>query len=155
MREKSCPVSCNFTVISYFIDFFRATQVSYVTASGDRGEEGQIAHPGVLRAAGESGALFVPNEPLEGSQIQRQAASAPGFSPAQQALQSSIAKGLGTADVAVNELEAPTQLPPLGNDPQSMKWKQNTLDVSRQNVGSQLAAMTAAAAQMVGLTGGN
>ena len=100
----------------------------------------------------ESGALFVPNEPLEGSQIQRQAASAPGFSPAQQALQSSIAKGLGTADVAVNELEAPTQLPPLGNDPQSMKWKQNT---SRQNVGSQLAAMTAAAAQMVGLTGGN
>ena len=70
------------------------------------GREGQVARPGVLRAAGESGALFVSNEPLEG-------------------------------------------------DPQSMKWKQNTLDVSRQNVGLQLAAMTAAAAQMVGLTGGN
>nr|A0A3G2LGI8.1 RecName: Full=Talin [Oscarella pearsei]AYN71349.1 talin [Oscarella pearsei] len=131
----------------------RATQVSYVTSTSDRGEEGQVAHPGVLRAAGESGALFVPGDFLEGSHIQRQAAQTPGYSPAQQALQSSIAKGLGCADVAINELEAPTQLPPLGSDPQSLKWKQNTLDVSRQNVGSQLAAMTAAAAQMVGLTG--
>ena len=35
-----------------------------------------------------------------------------------------------------------------------MKWKQTTLDVSRQNVSSALAAMLAATAQVITLTGG-
>ena len=36
----------------------------------------------------------------------------------------------------------------------SVKWKQTTLDVSKQNVSSALAAMLAATAQIITLTGG-
>ncbi len=37
----------------------------------------------------------------------------------------------------------------------SMKWKQTTLDVSRQNVSSALAAMLASTASVITLTGGD
>ena len=37
----------------------------------------------------------------------------------------------------------------------SVKWKQTTLDVSRQNVSSALAAMLAATASVITLTGGD
>jgi len=37
----------------------------------------------------------------------------------------------------------------------TMRWKQTTLDVSRQNVSSALAAMLAATASIITLTGGD
>ena len=37
----------------------------------------------------------------------------------------------------------------------SLKWKQTTLDVSRQNVSSALAAMLASTASVITLTGGD
>ncbi len=37
----------------------------------------------------------------------------------------------------------------------SVKWKQTTLDVSRQNVSSALAAMLASTASVITLTGGD
>ena len=37
----------------------------------------------------------------------------------------------------------------------SLKWKQTTLDVSRQNVSSALAAMLASTASIITLTGGD
>lgn len=40
----------------------------------------------------------------------------------------------------------------LGNDPASIQWKLNMLDVNRQNVTSHLSAMNAATAQVVTLT---
>jgi len=36
----------------------------------------------------------------------------------------------------------------------SLKWKQNTLDLSRQNVASRLAALSASCASIVTLTSG-
>lgn len=46
------------------------------------------------------------------------------------------------------------QLPELGSDPASIKWKEVTLDTNKQNVSSQIAAMNAATAQVVTLTSG-
>lgn len=40
----------------------------------------------------------------------------------------------------------------MGDHPASKRWKQVTLDTSKQNVGSQIAAMSAATAQVVTLT---
>ncbi|GBP64325.1 Talin-2 [Eumeta japonica] len=45
-------------------------------------------------------------------------------------------------------------LPELGRDAASVKWKQSTMDTSKQAVTSQIAAMNAATAQVVTLTSG-
>lgn len=52
------------------------------------------------------------------------------------------------------DLEGKTNIPELGTDPAAKKWKQVTLDTRKQNVGSQIAAMNAATAQVVTLTSG-
>ncbi|KAJ8935035.1 hypothetical protein NQ314_013060 [Rhamnusium bicolor] len=52
------------------------------------------------------------------------------------------------------DLEGMTHIPELGTDPAAKKWKQVTLDTRKQNVGSQIAAMNAATAQVVTLTSG-
>ncbi|KAJ8983101.1 hypothetical protein NQ317_001844 [Molorchus minor] len=52
------------------------------------------------------------------------------------------------------DLEGKSHIPELGTDPAAKKWKQVTLDTKKQNVGSQIAAMNAATAQVVTLTSG-
>ncbi|XP_076258491.1 talin_middle and talin-RS domain-containing protein rhea isoform X2 [Rhynchophorus ferrugineus] len=52
------------------------------------------------------------------------------------------------------ELETQARFPEIGTDAAAKKWKQVTLDTSKQNVGSQIAAMNAATAQVVQLTSG-
>ncbi|XP_066142630.1 talin-1 isoform X3 [Euwallacea fornicatus] len=50
------------------------------------------------------------------------------------------------------ELDRKAHYPEIGSDAGAKKWKQVTLDTSKQNVGSQIAAMNAATAQVVTLT---
>lgn len=47
-----------------------------------------------------------------------------------------------------------TTLPELGQDAGSLRWKERTMDTSKQVVTSQIAAMNAATAQVVTLTAG-
>ncbi|XP_030759474.1 talin-2 isoform X2 [Sitophilus oryzae] len=49
------------------------------------------------------------------------------------------------------DLETELHYPEIGSDAVAKKWKQVTLDTSKQNVGSQIAAMNAATAQVVKL----
>lgn len=72
----------------------------------------------------------------------------------QQALLSTISAGHDSIDVAEQELRTKAQIPELGSDPASLKWKETTLDANKQNVSSQIAAMNAATAQVVTLTSG-
>eukprot|EP00731_Ephydatia_muelleri_P016952 Em0010g50a len=53
------------------------------------------------------------------------------------------------------DLLSQAQLPQLGSDSASIKWKQTTLDVSRQNVSSAVAAMLASTASIITLTQGD
>lgn len=46
------------------------------------------------------------------------------------------------------DLDTRAQVPELGSDVSAKKWKQVTLDTRKQNVGSQIAAMNAATAQV-------
>ena len=50
-------------------------------------------------------------------------------------------------------LNEKAQLPPLGNDPASYRWKETQKNTNKQSVHSQVSAMNAATAQMVTLTG--
>lgn len=70
------------------------------------------------------------------------------MSEPQRALLSTIETTQTKIEESVIELETKAQFPELGTDKQAKKWKQVTLDTRKQNVGSQIAAMNAATAQV-------
>ncbi|KAF7391235.1 hypothetical protein HZH66_009715 [Vespula vulgaris] len=76
------------------------------------------------------------------------------LSEPQRALLSTITAGHEVINIAETELSCKAQLPELGTDPASLKWIEQTIDTHKQNVGSQIAAMNAATAQVVTLTSG-
>ncbi|XP_075218972.1 talin_middle and talin-RS domain-containing protein rhea isoform X1 [Lycorma delicatula] len=73
----------------------------------------------------------------------------------QRALLSTISAGHQVITTVEKELITKAEIPELGTDPASLKWKETTLDTNKQNVSSQLAAMNAATAQVVTLTSGS
>ncbi len=75
------------------------------------------------------------------------------MSKAQRALLGTIEASVIAVEKAEQELETKAELPPLGDDPASRKWKEQTMEVQKQTVNDQLAAMGAATAQVVQLTG--
>ena len=75
------------------------------------------------------------------------------MSEPQRALISTISAGQDAIDSASSLLNEKAKLPPLGNDPASVKWKETQWNTNQQAVHSQVSAMNAATAQMVTLTG--
>jgi talin len=71
----------------------------------------------------------------------------------QRALITTISEGQDSIEKANNTLNEKAQLPPLGNDPASYRWKETQKNTNKQSVHSQVSAMNAATAQMVTLTG--
>lgn len=74
------------------------------------------------------------------------------MSKPQKALMSTIESGQVIIEECTEILDTKAELPELGTDPASVKWKQVTLDSNKQTVTSQLAAMNAATAEVVTLT---
>ncbi|XP_042206516.1 talin-2-like isoform X2 [Homarus americanus] len=74
------------------------------------------------------------------------------LSKPQKALVSTIETGQVIIGECAQSLETKAELPELGTDPASIKWKQVTLDSNKQTVTSQIAAMNAATAEVVTLT---
>jgi len=74
------------------------------------------------------------------------------MSQPQKALLSTITSGQTTIHSCIDDLDTKAELPELGTDPASVKWKQVTLDSNKQTVTSQIAAMNAATAEVVTLT---
>lgn len=72
---------------------------------------------------------------------------------AQEMLRGTISDGLANVTAASNDLTTVASLPALGSDSASVQWRQMTLDVSKQNVSSALAAMLASTASIITLTG--
>ncbi|XP_023231887.1 talin-2-like isoform X2 [Centruroides sculpturatus] len=129
---------------------------------------GSIALPAVMRP-GANGAQPYTAGQMQGAQFgeikgQAHTAYSPktpqhprvhsAMSEPQRALLSTIGAGREAIDSAQKELQSRIQLPDLGTDPASLQWKQNTMDVKKQNVSSQVAAMNAATAQVITLTSG-
>lgn len=76
------------------------------------------------------------------------------LSEPQRALITTITAGHEIIEFAETELITRAELPELGTDVASLKWIERTIDTHKQNVGSQIAAMNAATAQVVTLTSG-
>ncbi|XP_041355718.1 talin-1-like [Gigantopelta aegis] len=77
-----------------------------------------------------------------------------GLTQAQRALLLTIEEGISAVDAAHSDLQKRGEVPKLGADAHSVKWRENQLDLNRQKVGAQLSAMNAATAQLVTLTSG-
>uniref|UniRef100_A0A182IW98 Uncharacterized protein n=1 Tax=Anopheles atroparvus TaxID=41427 RepID=A0A182IW98_ANOAO len=71
------------------------------------------------------------------------------LSEPQRALLGYISAGQDALNQAEKDLETKVQLPPLGTDPGSLQWREETLDTSKQTVTTHLATMNAATAQVV------
>lgn len=67
----------------------------------------------------------------------------------QRALLGYISAGQEAISKAERDLETKAALPPLGTDPGSMQWREETLETSKQTVTSHLSNMNAATAQVV------
>eukprot|EP00058_Branchiostoma_floridae_P006923 XP_002592411.1 hypothetical protein BRAFLDRAFT_67277 [Branchiostoma floridae] len=136
----------------------RATIMQHQENKVGHVNEGSVAIPAVMRAHDGAESYSTGTMPrAEYATIRGQIHSAhmpPINTQAQQALMGNISSGFNSISAAQAELGSRAELPPLGSDPASLKWKQNTLDVSKQNVTSQLAAMSAATASVVTLTSG-
>ncbi|KAM3956237.1 LOW QUALITY PROTEIN: talin_middle and talin-RS domain-containing protein rhea [Aphomia sociella] len=99
-----------------------------------------------------SGQIITGHTPPSASQVQQTKVTSVLTEP-QRALLSTITTGREIIKTTEEGL-ARASVPPLGHDAASVKWKQVTMDTSKQVVTSQIAAMNAATAQVVTLTSG-
>ncbi|CAH1788698.1 unnamed protein product [Owenia fusiformis] len=145
----------------------KATIIQHQTAKVGHASTGSVALPAVLRAGdtGQSAMSTGSMQRAQHMQVTNQAHSAhaaPGgakgekhdLNQPQRALWGTIDEGLSAMTNVDEELQKKADVPDLGSDPASRKWRENTMDVSKQNVGAQLSAMNAATAQVVTLTSG-
>ncbi|XP_060579795.1 talin-1-like isoform X4 [Ruditapes philippinarum] len=144
----------------------KATIISHQSHNVSHPQTGSVSIPGVMRDGGGGEnqismgsmqqALFSmqSNQAHAGQAIrQSQSFQEHGLTQAQRALVLTIDDGLSAVNQAQTELDQRIDLPDLGSDAASRKWKENNLDLSRQKVSAQLSAMNAATAQLVTLTG--
>ncbi|KAK9301347.1 hypothetical protein QLX08_006276 [Tetragonisca angustula] len=158
------------TMVEDSVSPLKATIMQHETSNVGKGnvEAVSVAIPAVMRT-GADGARPYGTGHMGGAQYttvsgQVNIAHAPPMvqqtkvtsvlSEPQRALLSTITAGHEVIHIAETELSCKAQLPELGTDPASLKWIEQTIDTHKQNVGSQIAAMNAATAQVVTLTSG-
>ncbi|XP_012276723.1 talin-1 isoform X2 [Orussus abietinus] len=158
------------TMVEDSVSPLKATIMQHETSNVGKGnvEAVSVAIPAVMRVGGD-GARPYGTGHMAGAQYttisgQVNIAHAPPMvqqtkvtsvmSEPQRALLSTITAGHEVIQTAEVELTTKVQLPELGSDPASLKWIEQTIDTHKQSVGSQIAAMNAATAQVVTLTSG-
>lgn len=111
---------------------------------------GSVAIPAVIRDGYQGD-----NEYSTGSLNKGQAIQQHEMTPSQRAFIVTVEDGLSALSAARDELDRKSQIPTIGSDPASKKWRENQLDLSRQKATAQLSSMNAATAQLVTLTSGD
>jgi len=74
------------------------------------------------------------------------------MTPAQQGALQIITNSSASVNAAISDLNVATTLPPMGNDPASQQWRRQTLEVNKQNIGSQVAVQLASTTTLANLT---
>ncbi|XP_044590897.1 talin-2 isoform X1 [Cotesia glomerata] len=159
------------TMVEDSVSPLKATIMQHETNNVGKGsvEAVSVAIPAVMRAGGDgarpygtghmgsaqyttiSGQVNIAHAPP----MVQQTKVTSVLSEPQRALISTISAGHEIIHIAESELTSKAQLPELGNDPASLKWIAQTMVTHKQNVGTQIAEMNAATAQVVTLTSGS
>ncbi|XP_067653820.1 talin-1-like isoform X2 [Haliotis asinina] len=145
----------------------KATIIQHQSSNVSHPQSGSVAIPAVLRDGGQGESTFGMGsmQQVQSSHVTNlahaghaaphgQNAQQHGLNQSQKALLTTIEEGLSSVNMAQTDLQQRAQVPKLGSDAASKKWRENQLDLNRQKVGSQLSAMNAATAQLVTLTSG-
>lgn len=148
----------------------KATLMSHGAITAEHPEEGSVALPAILRPGAEAnvphyGSLTRAQYGAVGGQVMTASAhEAPvgqqakivdtGAGRAQRALIGTIEASIKQVEKAKDDLGEKPSLPPLGDDEASRRWREDEIGVHKQTVTDHLAAVGAATAQMVQLTGG-
>ncbi|XP_070178806.1 talin-1-like [Littorina saxatilis] len=147
----------------------KATIIERNTANVSHPTSGSVAIPAVLRD-GYSGENQYSMESLNKAHFSQASSQSSGggrgsmhgqavqqseMTPAQRAFIVTVEEGLDAMHAARNDLDKKAQIPTLGHDAASKKWRENQLDLSRQKATAQLSSMNAATAQLVTLTSGD
>ncbi|QQP52773.1 Uncharacterized protein FKW44_005020, partial [Caligus rogercresseyi] len=142
------------------------TIVGLPGAANQKVEASNVARPGLLRNSNGASQAILKDSTME-SKIKSQfnnhnmavgntGAKYPeeyNLSGPQRALVSTISQGQRSIHHAETLLTEKANLPQLGNDPASSRWKETQKNTNKQSIHSQVSAMNAATAQMVTLTG--
>nr|CAD7458197.1 unnamed protein product [Timema tahoe] len=149
------------TMVEDSVSPLKATILQHETSKIGKVNTESLAKPAIMRAGGD-GARPYGTGHMGGAQYttvsgQANLAHAPPMvqqtkvtsvlSEPQRALLSTITAGQDVIITVEEELRTKAQIPELGSDPASLKWKETTLDTNKQSVSSQIAAMNAATAQ--------
>ncbi|KAL8568329.1 hypothetical protein ACOMHN_040902 [Nucella lapillus] len=147
----------------------KATIIERNTSGVSHPTSGSVAIPAVLRD-GYQGDNQFSMESLNKAHFSQSSSQASGggrasmhgqavrqseMTPAQRAFVITVEEGLDALHAARDELDRKAEIPTLGSDPASKKWRENQLDLSRQKATAQLSSMNAATAQLVTLTSGD
>ncbi|KAK9743863.1 FERM central domain [Popillia japonica] len=156
----------------------QATYLQHGSSSVGKPHEMSLAKPGIMRPGGEgskpfgTGHVGAPQYTTLGGQVNvghapptiQKTKVTPILTEPQKGLLSTISAIQERITQYQHDLDTKAQVPVLGSDMAAKKWKQVTmaakkwkqvtLDTRKQNVGSQIAAMNAATAQVVTLTSG-
>ncbi|CAH0550425.1 unnamed protein product [Brassicogethes aeneus] len=156
------------TMFEESVSPFKATILQHESSKVGKINTESVAKPALLRAGSDGEKTFTLNtmESLQQTTISgsvnlghapptvQQTKITSVMSEPQRGLISTISATQTRIKESEIELESKAHYPELGTDAHSKKWKQVTLDTRKQNVGSQMAAMNAATAQVVTLTSG-
>ncbi|KAF7995722.1 hypothetical protein HCN44_006829 [Aphidius gifuensis] len=159
------------TMVEDSVSPLKATIMQHETSNVGRGsvETMSLAIPAVMRAGGDGarpyghGHMGSAQYTTISGQVNiahaapmiQQTKVTSVLSEPQRALVSTITSGHEIIAFAETELTTKAQLPELGNDPASMKWIAQTMVTHKKNIGTQIAEMNAATAQVVTLTSGS
>ncbi|XP_057316525.1 talin-2-like isoform X2 [Hydractinia symbiolongicarpus] len=147
----------------------KATVLQRQTNFAKNPTTGSVALPAVLRPGGQGPNTFevgnMGDEQFSSTrglthsghqQPPGQQAHIGNLSSGQKAIMKNIDDGNQKIKVVIEELcEQGPDLPDLNTDPQSMRWRDNQMEISKNNVASRLAAMSAATAAIISLTSGD
>ncbi|XP_063237314.1 talin-1 isoform X2 [Bacillus rossius redtenbacheri] len=155
------------TMVEDNVSASKATILQHETSKTGKVNEESVAKPGVMRVTDGArpygtGHMGSAQFSTVGGQVNKghappmvqQTKVTSVMSEPQRALLSTISAGHEVIETVEAELKTKAQIPELGSDPASLKWKETMLDTNKQNVSSQIAAMNAATAQVVTLTSG-
>uniref|UniRef100_A0A146KWR6 Talin-1 n=3 Tax=Lygus hesperus TaxID=30085 RepID=A0A146KWR6_LYGHE len=155
------------TIVEDSVSPSKATILQHETSRIAKVNTESVAKPAVMRAVDgakpyETGHVGVPQYTTLKGQVNKGHRASPVqqtqvtnvLSEPQRALLSTITMGQQVITTVERELLTRTEIPELGTDAASLKWKETTVDTNKQNVSSHLAAMNAATAQVVTLTSG-
>ncbi|XP_047132289.1 talin-2 isoform X2 [Hydra vulgaris] len=147
----------------------RATVLQHQSNRAKQPESGNVAIPAVIRAGGQGPSSYevrsMPDEQSLSTRNMSHTGHQPpmghqaqmlNFTAGQKALMKNVTDGHERIRVVIEDMsETADLIPDLGNDPQSLKWKDNQMEISKNNISSRLAAMSAATAAIISLTSGD